>query len=145
MLSNICVRVFCCCETAVLLCLSKELINCLVWGFVRGHPFNLKRGGGGAIVFFGVQIFAFASEHSRRKKIPTTCRYIIFFLQKLYFLRHKVLTEYFFLSISQTEKFCQSNLQTEKKIPKKNHSPPFKFNGKKINIQHFQLILVMQT
>ena len=55
----------------------------------------------------------------------TSCRNIIFFLKKQYLLRHKVLTEYFFLPISETEIFYQSNLPTESPPPqKKNHSPP---------------------
>ena len=61
---------------------------------------------------FGVKQNNFASQRIRIF-FATTCRDIIFFLQKQYFLRDKVLTEYFFLPISQTEIFFQSNLQTE--------------------------------
>ena len=62
-----------------------------------GHPFNLKVGGGGLWFF----------SESKKK---------FSFLQKQYFLRHKLLIEYFFLPISETENVFQSNLQTEKTI-----------------------------
>ena len=64
---------------------------------VRDHPFNLKQGGV-AMVFFGVELYMFASRRSG----------IFFrnnFLQKL-FLRHKVLSEYFSANFP-------SNLRTE--------------------------------
>ena len=50
------------------------------------------------MVIFGVEIFLFALWRSE-KFIAT-----LFFSTKTIFLRHKVLSEYFFLSISETEK-----------------------------------------
>ena len=75
---------------------------------VKEHPFNLRRGG--AMVFFGIKKEIFHD--------------IIFFLQKQYLLRHKVLTEYFFLPISETE-FCFSPKKPQPLPP----PPPFKLNG----------------
>ena len=43
--------------------------------------------------------------------------------QQQYFLRHKVLTEYFFLPISETEIFFQSKLPTENVFPQKTIAP----------------------
>ena len=63
----------------------------------------------------------FFSQRSRilfsRQLVAT----LFFFLQKQYFLRHKVLTEYFFLPISETENVFQASLKfADKKIfPKK--------------------------
>ena len=67
------------------------------------------------MVFFGVKIIFFA----------TSCRDIIFFLQNRYFLRHKVLTEYFFLPISETEFFFSIKFADSNFPPKKNIAPPF--------------------
>ena len=53
-----------------------------------------------------------ASQHSKkffRNKVSQH----YFFLQKQQFLRYKMLTEYFFLLISETENFVQANLPTE--------------------------------
>ena len=66
------------------------------------------------MVFLGVKIFVFASQ--RRRIFFAT---LYFFYKKQYFLRHKVLTEYFFLPISETEFFFQSILPTEIFFPKK--------------------------
>ena len=81
---------------------------------LREHPFNLKGGGGGAMVFFGVTFFfRFAAQQK-------FCRDIIFFLQNQYFLRHKVLlTEYFFLPISETEMFFNEICRQKCFPPKK--------------------------
>ena len=76
------------------------------------------------MVFLESKYFVFASQRSRiffRDKLSGD---FFFFLQKQHFLRHKVLTEYFFLPISQTEIFFQTNLQTEFLFSPKNHSPP---------------------
>ena len=69
----------------------------------RDHPFNLKDGGGGA--WFNVEMFLF--------------RFVAHF-----FIRHKVLSEYFVLSMSETENIFPSNFLTENAPPLKNTYPP---------------------
>ena len=73
---------------------------------------------GGAICFFGVKIF-----------FSTTATRHYFFSTKTSFLRHKVLSEYFFLPRDRT--FCSSSLLIE---PKKTMPPPFKLNGCSLSI-----------
>ena len=82
---------------------------------LREHPFNLK-----AMVFIGVKIIFFASQH--RIFLQQVVVTLFFFLQKQQ-IRHEVLTEFFFLPISETEKHFQANLQTEFFFSQKNHSP----------------------
>ena len=71
------------------------------------------------MVFFGVKIYFFRFAVQQNLFFPTSCRNIIFFIQKHYFLRHKVLTEFFFLPISETETKIKSNLPTAIFFPKK--------------------------
>ena len=68
------------------------------------------------MVFIGVKIFF------SLRSAAESCRDIIFFLQKQQFLRHKVLTEYFFLPISETEFFFSIKFADRKKNSPKNHS-----------------------
>ena len=75
------------------------------------------------MVCFESKHFFLASQHSRKKNSRQVVATLFFFLQKQYFLSHKVLTEYFFLPISETDFFLQSNLPTEKNVPKKTIAP----------------------
>ena len=43
-----------------------------------------------------------------------------------------MLTEYFILHISETEKFFQANLQTENIFPQKTIATPLKLNGRSL-------------
>ena len=90
---------------------------------LRAHPFNLKGGWGELWVFSESNLF-FRFAAQQKKKFATNCHDIIFFLQNQYFLRHKVLTEYLFLHISETYIFFQSNLPTEIFFFSKNIDPP---------------------
>ena len=76
------------------------------------------------MVFFAVKFF-FRFEAKRKFFFATSCRYIIFLLQKTIFLRPKEPTEYFFLPMSETEKKVPSNLPTEI-FPQNKPPPPFK-------------------
>ena len=64
--------------------------------------------------FFGVKIFFFAAEYFFCDKLSRH----YFFLQKQSFLRHKVLTEYLFLPISETDFFLKQ-ICRQKNFPQK--------------------------
>ena len=111
--------------------LIKIDIRCLLRKLItnREHPFNLK--GGGGYVFFSESKYFFGLRSAAEFFFHNNLQHY-FFSTKTTFLRHKVLTEFFFLPISETEFFFQSNLPT-KNFPLKNYSPlllpPFKLNG----------------
>ena len=67
---------------------------------LREHPFNLK---GGVMIFSGVKMFFFASQHSRIF-FATTCLNIIFCLQKQLFFKAQRLSanRILFLPMSET-------------------------------------------
>ena len=79
---------------------------------IRKHPFNLKGGGGGAMVVFQSRNSCFCFVAERKCFLATSYSDIIFFYKTIFL--GKVLSEYFFFP-------CQ-NLLTEHLFPTKNHS-----------------------
>ena len=84
--------------------------------------------------FFGVKIF---SLRSAAAILFATCLDIIVFLRKQVFFRQKVLSEYFFLPISETEISFLSNLLTEN-FSQKTYLAPSKLNGRSLNYIYFR-------
>ena len=73
------------------------------------HPFNLK----GGYDFF----------RSKKKNSVTSCRYIILFYKNNYFIRHDVLSDYFFCPY-QRQNFFSIKIADRKMFPQKTIAPP---------------------
>ena len=99
-------RLFYCLYSNELPCCMLETIH------IREHPFNLKRGVLWSKYLFPLRSAAeFLSRH-------------YFFSTKTIFLKHKVLTEYFCLLISETKTFFNQICRQKFFSQKKNSPPP---------------------